>query len=209
MSSRTPLLFLAYTFTTVWLLILSPTSVAGQVYPIPTELSLGAGGVIDARPGQASADVNLGLAWVYVRNGWIEPALEMGLGPTSDVALCQEPEGPLARPETCMDGYVVGGLRFRPSRDSDLLRRPFLHFLLGEYWKGTGLREPDLLPGNFALQAGGGIDIRRPQSIHGLRVSGDYRRVFAGERGRHQFQFIVSYFLGWRGQERTAPHVTH
>ena len=73
----------------------------------------------------------------------------------------------------------------------------------------TGLKEPEMLPGNFALQVGGGIDIRRSQSIHGLRVSADYRRVFAGERGRHQFQFVASYFLGWRGQERSAPRITH
>ena len=55
---------------------------------------------------------------------------------------------------------------------------------------------------NLALQAGGGVDLRRPQSIHGLRLSADYRRVFAEEEGRHQVQFVISYFVGWRGASR-------
>ena len=36
-------------------------------------------------------------------------------------------------------------------------------------------------------------------SLPSLRVSGDYRRVFGGEHGRHQVQIVVSYFVGWRG----------
>jgi hypothetical protein len=183
----------------VLVLFLSSRPALAQLFPIPTELSAGLGGVIDRDP---SAVVNLGLAWVYVRDGWIEPAIEMGLGGTSGAAPCQD-EGPLARPETCTDGYVLGGLRFRPLRESDRARRPFIHLLMGGYWRGSGLKEPDdFLPGTFALQAGGGIDLRRPTSIHGLRLSADYRRVLAGAAGdgRHQLQVLVSYFIGWRGE---------
>ena len=141
--------------------------------------------------------INAGLSKVYVRDQWIEPAIEVGIGPTSDVALCREEPRPT--PNTCHDGYALGGLRFRPLRESDRVLRPFVHLLLGAYWKGTGLEDPDLLPGTFAIQTGGGIDIRSPASIHGIRVSGDYRHVFDGERGRHQLQFVIAYFLGWRG----------
>ena len=40
-----------------------------------------------------------------------------------------------------------------------------------------------------------------------MRPSSDYRRVFAGKRGRHQMQFVVAYFVGWRGmaQVLAAP----
>ena len=174
--------------------VLCPRAALAQA--IPTELSVGAGAVVDS--GQSSADFNVGLAWVYVRNQWLEPAIELGLGPTSDQAPCRD-EGPLARPETCTDGYIVAGVRLRPLKESDRLSRPFVHVLLGGYWTGTGLKDPETLPGTFALQLGGGVDIRRPSSIHGFRLCGDYRRVFNEGHGRHQLQFTVSYFVGWRG----------
>ena len=188
-----------YGFITALSLFLPSTPALAQ-YPIPTELSAGVGAVVDRNPSQSSGNFNLGLAFVYVRNQWIEPVFEMGFGPTSDAIPCQDQGSPFARPETCVDGYFLGGVRFRPLRESDRLHRPFVHFLAGGYWKGTGLKEPDFQSGNSGVQAGGGIDIRRPNSIHGLRISGDYRHVFAGEQSRHQLQFIVSYFVGWRGE---------
>jgi len=166
---------------------------------LPTEVSTGLGGVIEWNPGQGSPDFNLGLSRAWVRDQGIEPALEMGLGPWSNEALCQDQDGALAHTDNCLDAYIVFGPRFRPLRKSHRLWRPFVHFLLGAYWTGTGLRESEFLSSNIALQAGGGIDLRRPTSIHGLRLSTDYRRVFAGEQGRHQVQFFVSYFVGWRG----------
>ena len=94
------------------------------------------------------------------------------------------------------------GPRSPPIPESDRLWRPFVQFLLGWYWSGTGQRgDREFLDSNIAIQAGGSINIRRSTSIHGLRLSGDYRRVFAEEQGRHQLQFVVSYFLGWRGPE--------
>lgn len=172
---------------------------------IPTELSVGFGGVTDFRPAHGALAFNLGLARPPSlglgarRDQWVEPAFEIGFGPTSDEGPCRD-EGPLALPETCADAYVLVGPRFRPLRASDRVWRPFVQVLVGGYWRGTGLKEPETLPGEFALQTGGGVDLRRPTSIHGLRLSGDYRRVFAGERGRHQLQLVVAYFVGWRGK---------
>jgi hypothetical protein len=193
-------LCLTYGFVAALSLLLRPAPALAQAFPIPTELSAGLGPVIDRDPRQSSVDVNLGLAFVYVRDQWLEPAFEMGLGPTSDAAPCRDQGGPLALPETCADVYFLAGVRFRPLRESDRVHRPFVHFLAGGYWKGTGLKEPEFQASDPAVQMGGGIDIRRPGSIHGLRVSGDYRHVFAGEQSRQQLQFVVSYFVGWRGE---------
>ena len=82
-----------------------------------------------------------------------------------------------------------------------------VHVLVEGYWRGTGLKEPATLPAEGAIRIGGGVELRWPRSIHGLRPSSDYRRVFAGKRGRHQMQFVVAYFVGWRGmaQVLAAP----
>jgi hypothetical protein len=163
---------------------------------VPTELSAGLGGVIEGNPRQGSAAVNLGPSRVRVRDQWAEPTLEMGVGPWSNEALCQDLDGALAHSDNCVDASVLFGPRFRPLRQSDRRWRPFVHFLLGAYWAGTGLKEPKFVSANIANQTGGGIDLRPPTSIHGVRFSADYRRVFAGERGRHQLQVLVSYFVG-------------
>ncbi len=204
--------FVTHSLMTALLLLGESASVQAQGEFIaalfPTELSVGLGGAVDRNPGQSSVAVNFGLARPPSvglgarRDQWVEPALEIGLGGTSDAAPCQD-QGPLARPDTCADAYVVVGPRFRPLRESDRLWRPFVQVLVGGYWKGTGLKEPETSPSHFALQTGGGVDLRRPTSIHGLRLSGDYRRVFAGERGRHQVQLLISYFVGWRGHRRS------
>jgi hypothetical protein len=185
------------------LLLLVPVAAAQDPTGlIPTEFSVGLGGVVQSNPGNGSADVNLGLSKAYVRDQWIEPALEMGIGPSSNTPPCRDENLPVADAENCADGYILFGPRFRPLPESDRLWRPFVQFLLGGYWSGTGQRgDREFLDSNVAIQAGGGVDLRRPTSIHGFRLSGDYRRVFAEEQGRHQLQFIVSYFLGWRGAE--------
>jgi hypothetical protein len=172
---------------------------------LPTEFSAGLGGVIQSNPGNGSADVNVGLSKAYVRDQWVDPALEMGLGPWSNALPCRDENLPVADAENCLDAYVLFGPRFRPIPQSDRLWRPFVQFLLGGYWSGTGQRgDHEFLDSNLAIQAGGGVDLRRPTSNHGLRLSADYRRVFAEEQGRHQLQFVVSYFLGWRGPEPEA-----
>jgi hypothetical protein len=172
---------------------------------VPTELSAGLGGVIQSNPGNGSGGLNFGLSRAWVRDQWIEPALEMGFGPWSNAPPCRDENLPVADADHCVDGYILFGPRLRPMRESDRLWRPFVQFLLGGYWSGTGQRgDREFLDSNLAIQAGGGVDLRRPASIHGLRLSGDYRRVFAEEQGRHQLQFVVSYFVGWRGPEPEA-----
>jgi hypothetical protein len=189
------------------LLLLLPVATAfaqGEAFAalIPTEFSAGLGGVIQSNPGNGSVDVNFGLSKAYVRDQWIDPALEMGIGPWSNEPPCRDENLPVADAENCVDGYILFGPRFRPIPESDRLWRPFVQVLLGWYWSGTGQRgDRVFLDSNLAIQAGGGVDLRRPTSNHGLRLSADYRRVFAEEQGRHQLQFVVSYFLGWRGPE--------
>lgn len=48
------------------------------------------------------------------------------------------------------------------------------------------------------MQAGGGLEIRWPRSIQGVRVSVDYRHVFAGSRDRNQVRFLCAYVIGPR-----------
>jgi hypothetical protein len=191
------------------LLLLLPVATAsaqGEAFAalIPTEFSAGLGGVIQSNAGNGSVDVNVDLSRAWVRDQWIDPALEMGLGPWSNEPPCRDENLPVADAENCIDGYILFGLRFRPITESDRLWRPFVQFLVGGYWIGAGQRDREFLNSNVAIQAGGGVDLRRPTSIHGLRLSGDYRRVFAEEQGRHQLQFVLSYFLGWRGPEPGA-----
>ena len=169
-------------------------------YPLPNEVSVGIGGVTDQSSSQPTAVADFGFAFVERDNLW-DLALDLGFGPTSNAAPCQQIDGPLAPRTNCEDGFVLVGPRFRLVRDSDRVRRPFVHVLLGAYWQGSGLKNPEFLPGNFALQAGGGIDLRRSDSIHGLRLSGDYRRVFSGEHGKDQLRFVVAYFVGGRGRQ--------
>jgi hypothetical protein len=202
---------IVYGLTTVLALLLcaAPVWAQGELVAalVPTELSLGVGGAIDRDPARSTTAVGFGLArppslgLEARRDQWVEPAFEAGLGGISTAAPCLG-EGPIARPETCQDVYAVIGPRLRPLRASDRLWRPFVHVLIGAYWEGTGLKEPATSPSDFAIQSGGGVDLRRPTSIHGLRLSGDYRHVFADERSRHQVQVLVSYFVGWRGRPR-------
>jgi hypothetical protein len=168
---------------------------------VPTEFSVGMGGFIDWTPRQQSAGANFGLSRAWVRDQWAEPALELGIGPWSREDRCQSEDLLYADSANCVDGYVMFGPRIRPLRESDRLWRPYVQFLLGAYWAGSGLEEPEFVSSNLAIQAGGGIDLRKPTSIHGARFSADYRRVFAGERGRHQLQLLVAYFVGWRGAQ--------
>lgn len=195
----------------LFLLPATPAFAQGEAFAalIPTELSVGAGATIEWNPGQGSVPLNFGLSRAWVRDQWIDPALEMGLGPWSNEPPCLDENLAVADAENCIDGYILFGPRFRPLRESDRLWRPFVQFLLGAYWNGAGQRDREFLDSNLAIQAGGGVDLRKPTSIHGLRLSGDYRRVFAEEQGRHQLQFVVSYFVGWRGPAPGSSSPSH
>jgi hypothetical protein len=71
--------------------------------------------------------------------------------------------------------------------------------LLGEYWKGSGTNDDQQYSSShFAMQVGGGVEIRWPGSIQGVRVSVDYRHVFAGDRDRDQVRFLAAYVIGPR-----------
>jgi hypothetical protein len=72
---------------------------------------------------------------------------------------------------------------------------PFVNVLLRAYWRGSGVEGHESLDGQFTLQAGGGIDMRRLGSVHGLRLSVDSRHVFATPH-RHQLRFLTSDVLG-------------
>jgi hypothetical protein len=135
-----------------------------------------------------------------VRDQWLEPAFEYGSGETSPDAQCRGD----AAPDSCSDEYLLFGPRFRPLPEAERTWRPFVQFLMGTYWTGS-ISEEIRPAGALALQAGGGLDLRRARSIHGLRLSGDYRRVFAGDLGRHQFQFLAEYFVAWRGPKPASP----
>ena len=167
---------------------------------VPTEFSIGLGGLIDGSPSRSSAAIQIGLSRVWVRDQWLEPAFEFGSGATSPDPLCAGDDAPAS----CSDQHILFGPRFRPLRQSDRMCRPFVQFLMGAYWTGSP-SEAVSPAGALALQAGGGIDLRPARSIHGLRISGDYRRVFAEEIGRHQFQLLAEYFVGWRGPKSGTP----
>jgi hypothetical protein len=82
--------------------------------------------------------------------------------------------------------------------------KPVVHLLLGAYWKGSGVSDRDFESGRFALQVGGGVDLRRTGSVHAVRLSVDYRQVFETDAGRNQLRFLTAYVLG--PPETKTPH---
>ena len=177
---------------------------AAVLFLIPTEVSVGLGATAEPGGRQTSANFNVGAASIIFRDQWFETVYEMGFGPVSDEALCQSPDT-AARDDACIDFFALMGVRSHLLTKSDRTLRPFIQFLVGGYWKGSGTEEPEWSPRSLALQTGGGIDIRRARSIHGLRVAGDYRHISDHGRPRHQLQLVVSYFVGSRGMQRRQP----
>jgi hypothetical protein len=96
------------------------------------------------------------------------------------------------------------GVRFHFLRRGARRVLPFTNLLLGSYWKGSGIEGRAFLSQHFTLQGGGGIDLRRTGSAHGLRLSVDYRRVFATNANRNQLRFVTSYVLGPPGPRTPA-----
>lgn len=182
-------------FTAMMMMSLLPQTALAQ-YPIPFEASVGFGVVKDLSPSQWSPAFIGTLSWDYDKNWWAVPILEAGIGPISDVGACPTPSGESS--PNCLDAAVLGGLRFRPTPNIASGVRPFATVLLGTYWKGSSRDDPEYLSDHFAIQAGGGVEIRWAESIQGLRVSLDYRRVSASDRNRNQIQFACSYVIGPR-----------
>jgi len=102
---------------------------------------------------------------------------EAELGPRSDLEPCRGGGGSSA--DTCLDAALLVGLRFHVVRRTAHRVLPFVNLLLGSYWNGSGVEDPGFLSAHFTFQAGGGVDLHRRKSAHGLRFSFDYRRVVA------------------------------
>jgi hypothetical protein len=183
------------------MILFSPTPGSAQ-YFLPDQLSVGIGVVRDRQPAQSAATATLSLAyvdsgtdyWPY-RLGWI--LLEAELGPKSDLGSCQTRDAGPADSPNCDDAAVMTGLRFHFFHRKSARRvLPFVNLLVGSYWKGSAEEDDGFDPGHVALQAGGGIDLRRTGSVHGLRLAVDYRHVFAGDASRNQLRFLAAYTLG-------------
>jgi len=180
--------------------LLSTTALAQSYMPIPNQLSLGVGVVRDRQPGQYGPAGTLAFAfadsgsdyWPY-RFGLI---FEGELGARSDAEPCQAQDALFADPPNCEDAAWLVGTRFHFLRRSARRVLPFVDGLLGPYWTGSGAEDREFQSQSLALQGGGGVDLRRAGSVHGLRVSVDYRRVFASPAHRNQFRFVTSYVLG-------------
>jgi len=180
----------------VWLV---PAAVLGQgmpMYPIPIEASVGVGLVRDQSPGQSSPALVGALSWDYSEKWWAVLVLEGELGPTSDVGVCQSPS--VDSLDNCTDAALFGGVRLRPTPDDRSGLRPFASVLVGSYWKGSDTNDQSFASSHPAMQVGGGVEVRWPNSIQGVRLSVDYRHVFAGERSRNQLRFLASYVIGPR-----------
>jgi len=169
-------------------------------YPIPNQLSVGIGGVRDRHPAQTTPAFTVSAAWADSGNAYwpyrLGLVFEGELGPTSDAAPCQVREPQSAEPQNCEDAAALVGIRFHFYRRAQRQRLPFVNFLFGSYWRGSGVGEDDYESARYMLEAGGGIDLRRGHSVNGLRVSLDYRHVFGSDGARDQLRFLVAYVLG-------------
>jgi hypothetical protein len=183
------------------ILFSSTAAVAQSLWPLPNQLSVGIGLVGERHPNQSGATAMLSLAsadsstdfWPY-RLGFVW--VEAELGPRSDVGSCQTRDTG-STDSDCDDAALLTGLRFHFfHRKSERRVLPFINLLAGSYWKGSPEPDRDYASAHFALQAGGGVDVRRTGSAHGLRLAVDYRRVFAADAPRNQFRFVVAYTLG-------------
>jgi hypothetical protein len=188
-------------FAITAMVLSSPTPARAQ-YFIPNQLSVGIGVVRDRQPQQSTATATLSLAyvdsgtgyWPY-RLGWV--LLEGELGPRSDLGSCQTSDAAPADSENCDDAALLTGLRFHFFHRKSARRvLPFVSLLVGSYWKGSAEEDDGFDAGHVALQAGGGIDLRRTGSVHGLRLAVDYRHVYAGDASRNQLRFVAAYTLG-------------
>jgi hypothetical protein len=186
----------------VSLVAITSTPAYAQYMPFPNQLAIGAGVLKDLNSGQTSGVGTLSLAYADSGKGDYWPSrlgivVEGELGGGSAAAPCRAVEGSAEAPN-CDDAALLAGPRFHFFRRTGKRAIPFVNLLFGSYWTGSGVEGRSALDPQFALQAGGGIDVRRAGSIHGLRLSVDYRHVFATPR-RHQLRFMTSYVLGPSG----------
>lgn len=146
------------------------------------DISAGMGGVIDG-PGESVVVAGLGMGLL---------SIEVEYGALSAAERCRQSPEP---PENCYDSMVAVGVRHRFHSDTSRVR-PFVNLLGGTYMSGTGEEDTDFQFEYGALQVGGGVDVRRPSSRHGMRLSLSYRRVYTEPR-RDQLRFLVAYFFSF------------
>jgi hypothetical protein len=137
------------------------------------------------------------ISWDWYERDWAVLVVEGEIAALSEAEPCQQSPDDL--PDNCIDASVAGGLRFRPTPRSWSGVSYFGSVLLGQYWKGSGTNDDlEYSSSHFAMQVGGGAEFRWPGSIQGVRVSVDYRHVFAGDRGEGQLRLLGAYVIGPR-----------
>jgi hypothetical protein len=178
------------------LLWLWPSTVFAQEYPIPFEAAVGLGVLNDHSLSQWAPTLVGAFSWDYDENWWAVPVLEGEVAATGEAEPCQRSSSDASA--NCVDAAVLGGLRFRQTPHASSGVRPFAHVLLGNYWIGSGTDEQEFISDHFATQVGGGVEVRWAESIQGVRMSVEFRRVFAGARDRNQIRFLCAYVIGPR-----------
>jgi hypothetical protein len=183
-------------FVGAGLLCLLPSAGFAQYPPPPNELAVALGVLRDQSLSQTDMAVVGALSWDWDEKWRAAFVVEGELGATSEAAPCRVRSADL--PENCYDAAVFVGLRFRPVPHVSRGISPFVNVLLGPYWKGSGLEDQEFISRHFALETGLGAEVRWPNSIQGLRVSFDYRRVFVRNAPRNQIRLMCAYVIGPR-----------
>jgi hypothetical protein len=178
------------------LLCVFPTAAVAQYAWPPNELSVALGVLRDQSLSQSDLAVAGALSWDWDELWRAAFVVEGEFNATSEAEPCRQPSGDL--PENCWDAAALAGLRFRRVPHVSAGVTPFVNVLLGAYWKGSGEEDEEFVSSHFALQAGAGAEMRWSNSIQGIRVSLDYRRVFASHGGRNQIRLICAYVIGPR-----------
>ena len=162
-------------------LVMSAPILAQGYFPIPNQVSLGLGVVRDQEPDPTAPTVVFSFAFADSgTNNW-----------PSRLGLVWE-----AELVSTGDAAFLVGLRSHAFRRHTRRVMPFASVLIGGYGKGAGVDDAVFESRHFALQGGGGIDLRRSGSVHGVRLSVDYRRVFSTSADGNQLKFVTSYVLG-------------
>jgi hypothetical protein len=188
----------------------TPAFAQGYI-PLPNQLSLGTGFVRDRQPQRSASTFVLSFAFADSGEGTDYWPYRLGLvwegelGARSDVEHCQARSVSSGDSPNCDDAAMLVGLRFDVVRRAAHRVLPFVNLLLGSYWKGSGVEDREFRSEHFTFQGGGGVDLRRRESAHGLRLSLDYRRVVATNANRNQLRFLTAYVLGPSGARASTP----
>src|SRR5262245_50135385 len=117
--------------------------------PLPNQLAVGIGVVRDQQPQQNASTLVLSFAFPDSgTNYWpsrVGLVFEAEVGPTSDIALCGGDASTGDAPN-CSDAAVLIGSRFHFFRKPvHHATQPFVSLLIGSYWKGSGVDDPEFL----------------------------------------------------------------